>query len=174
VTESLIWPVFLESVIEAPVTTGLAQFGPAALGGEPQQRSAAQLRSRGRRQPGAPGFVSTTGHARPLARCHAPRRARDRANLSREVVRLRPISLQARGSLRRCNGTAPLPAFSGKTVRHRLSDPRNRADPRQAPARRRAPTSTAASAKERPSVKRNARSSATSPAPSSNASRAST
>jgi transposase len=61
------------------------------------------------------------GRTRPLARQHAPRRARDRTDLSRQAVRLRPARFKHEAAFARCNGTAPVPASSGKTIRHRLS-----------------------------------------------------
>jgi transposase len=88
-----------------------------------------------------------------------------------------PTRFKHEAAFARCNGTAPVPASSGKTVRHRLS----RGGDRQANNAirtialirasinpRPAPTSTAASARERPSAKQCAHSNATSPATSTN------
>ncbi len=84
-----------------------------------------------------------------------------------------PTRFATEAAFARCNGTAPIPASSGKTdpiptePRRRppgqQRDPHDRDHPRQAPSPRRAPTSTAASARERPNAKRSAHSSATSP-----------
>ena len=52
---------------------------------------------------------------------HAARRGGHRTYLRRQAPRLRSQPLQDRGAFARCNGTAPIPASSGKTVRYRLN-----------------------------------------------------
>jgi Transposase/Transposase IS116/IS110/IS902 family len=100
--------------------------------------------------------------------------------LERRVLSMRPrarADVEERAVYARCNGTAPLPASSGKTIRHRL----NRGGDRQVNnaihtialirAKHQPDTraySTAASAKARPSAKPCAHSNATSSATSSN------
>lgn len=90
-----------------------------------------------------------------------------------------PARFKHEAAFARCNGTAPLPASSGKTVRHRLTrggdrEVNNAITPSRSSAPstnpRRALTSTAASKRERPSAKRCGRTNATSPATSPNGS----
>jgi transposase len=90
-----------------------------------------------------------------------------------------PARFKHEAAFARCNGTAPLPASSGKTVRHRLTAAATaKSTTRSTPSRssapstnpRRAPTSTAVPARERPSAKPCGHSNATSPATCSNGS----
>ncbi len=71
-------------------------------------------RARSRRQ-ALPAAARRTHHH---ARSHAARRG---GHLRRQAPRLRSQPLQDRGAFARCNGTAPIPASSGKTVRYRLN-----------------------------------------------------
>jgi transposase len=90
-----------------------------------------------------------------------------------------PTRFKHEAAFARCNGTAPIPASSGKTIRYRL----NRGGDRQANnaihtiaiirAKHQpetAPTSNAESAKAKPNAKRSAHSNATSPESSTTAS----
>lgn len=58
---------------------------------------------------------------RPPARADAAGRGRRRRDLRRGALGLRPARFRFETAFARWNGTAPLPASSGKTVRHRLS-----------------------------------------------------
>ena len=57
--------------------------------------------------------------ARP--RLNAARRARDRTDLRREAPRVRPGRFKTEAAFAQCNGAAPIPASSGKTIRYRLN-----------------------------------------------------
>ena len=79
--------------------------------------AARSTRAGGRR----PALRTAARRARPLARPQLARRARIGPISAAKLLACDPARFKHEAAFARCNGTAPLPASSGKTVRHRLN-----------------------------------------------------